>query len=62
MVSGQISAEILEPSFPSNVAKLTCVYPEFERLLLISRGSDARFHIVTVHGVDLLYCTHGTGR
>ena len=47
--------------FLSNVAELTCADPEFERLLLIARGSDARFHIMTVHGVDLLYSTHGTG-
>ena len=51
---------MLKPSFLSKVAKLTCEDPEFEQFLLIKRGFDAIFRIMTVHGVDLLYCTPGT--
>ena len=53
---------MLEPSFLSKVAELTYAGPEFERLLLRLRGSDAVFGVVTVHGVDLLYHTPGSGR
>ena len=52
---------MLQPSFLSKVAQLTYVNPDFELLLLRSRGYDAIFRIITVHGVDLLYCTPGTG-
>ena len=52
---------MLEPSFLSKAADLTCQDPEFERLLLISRGLDAMFCVMTVHGVDLLYHTPDTG-
>ena len=47
--------------FLSKVPDLTCAIPEFEWFLLGSRGSDAMFRIMTVHGVDLLYHTPGTG-
>ena len=59
-VSGQISALMLKPSFLSKAAELTCADPEFERLLLITRGSDAMVCVVTVQSMDLLYRTHGT--
>ena len=52
---------MLEPSFLSKVAELTCENPGFKRLLLRARGSDAMFRVMTVHGIDLLYCTPGTG-
>ena len=50
---------ILEPSFVSKVAELTCENPEFERFLLRTRCSDAMFLINTVHGIDLMYHTPG---
>ena len=52
---------MLEPFFLSKVADLICEDPEFERLLLRSRGSDTMLRITTVHGIDLLYRTPGTG-
>ena len=51
----------LTSSFLSNVAELTCKYPEFKRLLLISRGSTAIFRAMTIHSIDLMYCTPNTG-
>ena len=42
-VSGQISALMLEASFLCEVADLPCTNPEFERLILRKRGSDAMF-------------------
>ena len=53
---------MLQTSFLSKVAQLTCVNPDFELLLLRARGFNAMFRIMTVHGLDLLYCTPGTGR
>ena len=53
---------MLEPSFLSKVAELTCADPEFERFLLRSHVvSMPCFRVMTVHGIDLLYCTPGTG-
>ena len=52
---------MLETSFLNKVAELTCEDPGFKRLLLIERGSDAMFLVMTVHSIDLLYCTPGTG-
>ena len=51
---------MLEPSFLSKIAELTYSDPEFEQLLLKSRGSDAIFRVLTVYGVDLLYYTLAT--
>ena len=53
---------MLEPSSLSKLAELTCANPEFERFLLISRGFNAMFRVITVHGIELLYPTPGTGR
>ena len=52
---------MLEPSFLSKVANLTYTDPDFERFLLRSRAYGAIFRVMTVRGVDLLYCTPGTG-
>ena len=52
---------MLEPSCLSKVAELKCADPEFKRFLFISRGSDAMFRILTVHGVNLLCHAPGTG-
>ena len=52
---------MLEPSFLSNITKLTCEDPDFERFKLRTRGLDATLRIMTVHSVDLLYCTPGIG-
>ena len=51
---------MLEPSFLSTVAELTYADPEFERLLLRVRGSNAMFRVMTAHIVDLLYQTLAT--
>ena len=53
---------MLESSFLSNIAELTCIYPVFKRFILRPRGSDAKSCFITVHGVDLLYLIPGTGR
>ena len=52
---------MLTPSFLSKVPDLTCDDPDFERLLLRSRGYNAIFRIMTIYGVDLLYLTPSTG-
>ena len=61
-VSSQISALILEPLILSKIVELTCSNPDFERFVLISRGYDDIFHIMTVHRIDLPYHTPGTRR
>ena len=53
---------MLEPSFLSKVAEFTYADPEFERLILRARGSDATFQVMTAYSIDLLYSTNGTGR
>ena len=52
---------MLEPSFLSKVANLIYDNPDFEWLLLRAHSSDAEFRVMTVYGVDLPYCTPGTG-
>ena len=53
---------MLKPSFLSNIAELIYEDPFFKQILLILRGFEAMFRIMTVYGVDLLYCTSGTRR
>ena len=60
-VSCQISALMLEPSFLSKVAEFTYLDPEFERFPLGEHSYNAMFRIITVHSINLLYCTPGTG-
>ena len=53
---------MLEPSFLIKVAELTYKDPDFERLLVRARCSDAMFRVTTVHGIDLPYFTPITER
>ena len=52
---------MLRTYFLTNLGELTCSNPEYERLLLRVRGSDAMLRVITAHSVDLLYYTPGTG-
>ena len=52
---------MLQTFFLSKVANLMYANPEYEPLLLQERGYDAMFRVSTDHGIDLLYCTRGTG-
>ena len=52
---------MLEPSYLSNVTQLTYKDLDFERLLLRVRGFYAMLPVITVHSIDLLYLTLGTG-
>ena len=47
---------MLVPFFLSKVAHLIYTDADFERLLPIARGFDVIFRVMTVNGVDLLYC------
>ena len=60
-ISSQVSALMFKPSFLGNVAELACAVPEFERLVVRVRNFDAMFKVKTVHDIDLMYHTPGTG-
>ena len=52
---------MLELSFISKIAEWTCADPKFERFLLRAHVYDAMFRIITIHSIDLLNFTPGTG-